>query len=78
MKRPEKRSKEAEIGEGFVLGGAMIHRDLRQAYLFTKANTHGFPDHRGRRGWKAQYVDAAGTRLEQHDRVIELTLYPHC
>lgn len=62
---------------GLVLGGVVISRDVRRAYLFSRADPRGTWVSEGESfmGWKLQSITNTGTKLQQHNRVIELQLY---
>jgi len=68
----------APIDPGLVLGGVMINRALKRAYLFTKSEPHGTWVTEGESfmGWTVQSIDSTGMRLQQQNRTVELTLYP--
>jgi hypothetical protein len=64
---------------GLVLGGVVINRDLRKAYLLSKADPRGAWVSEGDNfmGWKIVSVERTGAKLQQSDRMLELQLYPH-
>lgn len=66
------------VDPGFVLGGVMIVKDRKRAYIFTKANPNGSWASEGDEfiGWRVIAVNAMGATLRQQDRTIELQLYP--
>src|SRR5262249_53412949 len=66
------------VDPGLVLGGVMIEKQLKKAYVFTKANPQGSWMKEGEEflGWKVQSVDSKGVTLQQQGRTIELKLYP--
>jgi hypothetical protein len=66
------------VDPGLVLGGVMINRGNKKAYLFSKADPRGTWVSEGEMflGWTIQSVDHAGARLQQQGRAIELLLYP--
>ena len=68
----------APVDPGLALGGIMIDRALKRAYLFTKSDPHGTWVTEGESfmGWTVQSINSEGTRLQQQDRAVELTLYP--
>jgi len=61
-----------------VLGGIMIKDGLRKAYVSRRASASGAWASEGDElsGWQIRSIDAAGARLEQNGRSIELQLYP--
>jgi hypothetical protein len=69
------------VDPGLVLGGVMILRNVKKAYLVSKTDQRGTWVSQGEAitGWKVQSVDRASIKLQQQDRVIELQLYaqPH-
>jgi len=60
------------------LGGVVIIEDVRKAYIFNKADSHGAWLGEGEMimGWKVESIGAMTARLQQAGRVIELELYP--
>lgn len=65
------------VDPGLVLGGVVISRDVRRAYLFSRADPRGTWVSEGESfmGWKLQSITDTSTKLQQHNRVIELELY---
>ena len=65
------------VDPGLVLGGVMILRNVKKAYLFSKADQRGTWVSQGEAitGWKLQSVDRTSIKLQQQDRIIELQLY---
>jgi hypothetical protein len=63
---------------GLVVGGVMIKKGLRKAYLFSRAGPGGEWAGEGEmfQGWKVRSVDRTGVKLEQGGRSIDLQLYP--
>lgn len=62
---------------GVALGGVIIDRELRKAYLLNKADRRGTWVQEGESfmGWKLTSVDDAAATLQQQGRTIELELY---
>ena len=62
---------------GFVLGGVVINRAGKKAYLFTKTNARGtwITEGESFMGWKLQTIEPTSTRLQLDSRSIELQLY---
>ena len=66
------------IDPGFAIGGVMIEKDRKKAYLFTKSNPSGTWTGEGEdfSGWKVTSVTSDGATLEQQGRTIDVLLYP--
>jgi hypothetical protein len=66
------------VDPGLVLGGVMIKKDMKKAYVFSRANTSGTWASEGDEfsGWQIRSINGAGAKLEQSGRSIELKLYP--
>ena len=62
---------------GLAVGGIIVSRGLRKAYLFTTANPRGTWVSEGDdfAGWKVQSITAGGTTPRQADHTIDLQLY---
>jgi hypothetical protein len=62
----------------FALGGVVITEEAKKAYVVNKANSQGqwIGEGESIMGWTVQSISAAGVRLQQADRTIELDLYP--
>jgi hypothetical protein len=63
---------------GLVLGGVVIDRDIRKAYLLSKDDPRGAWVSEGENfmGWKIVSVEGASAKLQQSGRMLELQLYP--
>jgi hypothetical protein len=63
---------------GFTVAGIIIGQGVRKAYIHTKSDQQGnwVSEGESLTGWKVQAIDAAGVRLQQQDRTLELELYP--
>lgn len=66
------------VDPGFVLGGVIIERALRKAFLFSRANPQGTWVSEGDNllGWTLRSVAATGVELQQQGRTIGVSLYP--
>jgi hypothetical protein len=66
------------VDPGLIMGGVIISGDVRKAYVYSKADSHGSWVSEGENltGWKVQAIDAGTVTLRQQDRTIELQLYP--
>jgi hypothetical protein len=66
------------VDPGLIVGGVIINGDVRKAYVYGKADSHGSWVSEGETlaGWKVGSIDSAGIKLQQQDRTIELQLYP--
>jgi hypothetical protein len=66
------------VDPGLVLGGVVIERPVKKAYVFTKTNPSGTWASEGDdfMGWKVESVSSTGITLRQQGRTIELQLYP--
>jgi hypothetical protein len=66
------------VDPGLIVGGVIINGDVRKAYVYGKADSHGSWVSEGETlaGWKVGAIDSAGIKLQQQDRTIELQLYP--
>jgi hypothetical protein len=66
------------VDPGFTVAGIIIGQGVRKAFIHGKADAHGSWVSEGESltGWKVQAIDAAGVRLLQQERTIELELYP--
>jgi hypothetical protein len=65
------------VDPGLALGGVMINREARKAYLFRKLDRSGSWLSEGEEimGWKVQSIDRSGATLQKDGRKIELPLY---
>jgi len=63
---------------GLMLGGIMVMRGVRKAYVFRKTDPSGTWVAHGEdfMGWKVQTIDASGIVLGNGERKIDLKLYP--
>jgi hypothetical protein len=63
---------------GLVLGGVTLTSSVRKVYLFSKADPQGTWVGEGEsfKGWRVQSIDSTGAKLQQHNRTLELYLYP--
>ncbi len=65
------------VDPGFVLGGVIIAREVRKAYLLTRTDPRGAwvteGDDIG--GWKVESIDGGGAKLQKDNRTIEVLLY---
>lgn len=63
---------------GLALGGVMIERSARKAYVFSRTSNQGIWISEGQQfmGWEVRSISTTGARLEQHGRSLELELYP--
>jgi hypothetical protein len=61
-----------------ILGGVMIEKETRKAYLFSRANSGGAWINEGDEflGWQVRSIDGTSAKLEQKGRYIDLQLYP--
>jgi hypothetical protein len=75
---PQVTSPPVVVDPGLALGGIIINSAVKKVYLFTKADPRGEWRQEGEMflGWTVQSVDASTARLRQHDRTLELRLYP--
>jgi hypothetical protein len=66
------------VDPGLVLGGIMISRTARQAYLFQKSKPDGSWIREGEDflGWKLEFLDQGDARLQKEGHTIDLQLYP--
>lgn len=66
------------VDPGFTVAGVIIGQNVRKAYIHTKSDQQGnwVSEGESLTGWKVQAIDAAGVKLQQQDRTIELQLYP--
>lgn len=66
------------VDPGLVLGGIMISRTNRQAYLFQKSKPDGNWIREGEDflGWKLEFLDEGNARLQKDGHAIDLHLYP--
>jgi hypothetical protein len=66
------------VDPGLVLGGIMISRTNRQAYLFQKSKPDGSWIREGEDflGWKLEFLDQGNARLQKDGHTIDLRLYP--
>ncbi|HXO69416.1 MAG TPA: hypothetical protein VN838_10680 [Bradyrhizobium sp.] len=66
------------VDPGLVLGGVMIKKDVRKAYLFGRAGASGAWTSEGDefQGWRVKSITRIGVKLEQNGRSIDLQLYP--
>lgn len=66
------------VDPGLVLGGVMIKKDVRKAYVFSRAGATGTWTAEGDEfmGWQIRSINRTGAKLEQKGRVIDLQLYP--
>jgi hypothetical protein len=63
---------------GLMLGGIMVTKGARKAYVFRRNDPSGTWVAHGEdfMGWKIEAIDAAGIVLGNGDRKIDLKLYP--
>jgi hypothetical protein len=75
---PPKAAPPPPIDPGLTLGGIVINRGIRKAYLLSKADPRGEWRQEGDNimGWTLQSVAESHATLRQQDRTIELHLYP--
>jgi hypothetical protein len=70
----------AVVDPGLIVGGVIISRDVRKAYVYGKTDSHGHgtwvSEGEVLTGWKVVAIDSGGVKLQQQDRTIELHLYP--
>jgi len=67
------------VDPGLVLGGVLIKKGIRKAYMFSRANAGGgawINEGQEFMGWAIRSVSATGAKLEQQGRSIDLLLYP--
>ena len=67
------------VDPGLVLGGVLIKKGIRKAYMFSRANAGGgawINEGQEFMGWSIRSVSATGAKLEQQGRSIDLLLYP--
>jgi hypothetical protein len=66
------------VDPGLAVTGIIISRGVRKAYLHGKTDAKGNWVSEGETltGWKVQTIEPGGVKLQQHDRTIELELYP--
>ncbi|MGJ4946776.1 hypothetical protein [Bradyrhizobium sp. HKCCYLS20291] len=66
------------VDPGLAVGGVMINRGKSKAFLLSRSGAGGmWVDERDTfQGWQVKSIDAAGVRIEQGGRAIELQLYP--
>jgi len=66
------------VDPGLVLGGVLIKKGMKKAYVFSRANMSGAWANEGDEvlGWQIRSINGAGAKLEQSGRSIELQLYP--
>jgi hypothetical protein len=66
------------VDPGLVLGGVMIKKDVKKAYVFSRASANGAWTSEGDEflGWQIRSISKAGAKLEQKGRSIDLQLYP--
>jgi hypothetical protein len=66
------------VDPGLALGGIMIKKELKTAYLFSRAGANGAWTKEGEAfmGWKVVSISKAGAKLQQAGRSIDLLLYP--
>jgi hypothetical protein len=66
------------VDPGLTVAGIIIGAGVRKAYIHGKSDPHGSWVSEGESltGWKVQAIDAGGIKLQQHDHMIELQLYP--
>ena len=68
----------AAVDPGLALGGIMMNKNVRKAYVFSKAGASGAWTSEGDEfmGWRVSAINGSGAKLEQSGRSIELLLYP--
>jgi hypothetical protein len=66
------------IDPGLALGGVMIKKEFRKAYVLSRAGPGGAWIKEGEdfMGWKVVSISSGGAKLEQAGRSIDLPLYP--
>jgi len=66
------------VDPGLALGGIMIKKELKTAYVFSRAGANGAWTKEGEAfmGWKVVSISKGGAKLEQAGRSIDLLLYP--
>ncbi|OIQ69384.1 hypothetical protein GALL_490140 [mine drainage metagenome] len=66
------------VDPGLVLGGVMIKKDVRKAFVFSRAGSGGAWIGEGDdfMGWQIRSIDKTSAKLEQKGRSIDLQLYP--
>jgi hypothetical protein len=66
------------VDPNLVLGGVMIRKDARKAYLFSRVNTGGAWIGQGEEfmGWQIKSIDEKSATLEQKGQSMNLQLYP--
>jgi hypothetical protein len=75
---PQQSATPPPVDPGFVLGGVMIGRDYKKAYLFRRSDPSGnwVTEGDDLAGWTVGSVNADAVLLKQQDRTIKLQLYP--
>jgi hypothetical protein len=63
---------------GILVGGVIIERGLKKAFLFSKSDPQGSWVKEGETflGWRLHSVESAGVKLQQQNRILEVLLYP--
>jgi hypothetical protein len=66
------------VDPGLILGGVMIKKDVRKAYLFVRTGPSGAWTSEGDefQGWQVKSITRTGVKLEQNGRSMDLQLYP--
>jgi hypothetical protein len=66
------------VDPGLALGGVIVTKQVRKAYVFNRSNAQGSWVGEGEQasGWSVQSIDQARAVLRKDGRTLELLLYP--